>query len=91
MDRPLEEILEELPLEDHVKAALLGKVDPSGNPLEVVKAIEKAQWEEITRYSTQLKLEEEKLARLYMEAVEWSKFLSDEPGEDKEWKDGIME
>lgn len=91
MDRPLEEILEELPLEDHVKAALLGKVDPSDNPLEVVKAIEKAKWEEITRYSTQLKLEEEKLARLYMEAVEWSKFLSEEPGEDKEWKDGIIE
>ncbi len=83
MDRPLEEILEELPLEDNVKTALLGKVDPCGNPLEVVKAIEKAQWEEITRYSTQLKLEEEKLARLYMEAVEWSKFLSEDPDEDK--------
>ncbi len=91
MDRPLEEILEELPLEDHVKAALLGKDDPSGNPLEVVKAFEKAQWEDLTRHSTQLKLEEEKLARLYLEAVEWTKFLSDEPGEDKKRQDEIME
>ena len=84
MDRPLEEILEELPLEDNVKAALLGKADPSDNPLEVVKAIEKAQWEDLSRYSAQLKLQEEKLARLYIEAVEWTKFLSEEPGEDKD-------
>jgi c-di-GMP-related signal transduction protein len=84
MDRPLEEILEELPLEDHVKAALLGKVDPCGNALDVVKAIEKGQWEDISRYSTQLKLQEEKLARLYIEAVEWTKFLSEEPGKDKD-------
>ena len=84
MDRPLEEILEELPLEDHVKAALLGKADPSDNPLEVVKAIEKAQWEDLSRYSAQLKLQEEKLARLYIEAVEWTKFLSEEPGEDRD-------
>ncbi|MFC2146120.1 EAL and HDOD domain-containing protein [Acidobacteriota bacterium] len=83
MDRPLEEILEELPLEEHVKAALLGKVDPSANALELVKAFEKARWEEVTRYSTQLNLEEEKLARLYLEAVEWTKFLSEEPKQDK--------
>ncbi|MGD2093126.1 MAG: HDOD domain-containing protein [Candidatus Aminicenantes bacterium] len=79
MDRPLEDILEELPLEDHVKAALLGKEDSFGNPLEVVKAFEKAQWEDVGRYSTQLKLEEDKLACLYLEAVEWTKFLSEEP------------
>jgi len=83
MDRPLEEILEELPLEDHVKAALLGKADPSENALELVKAFEKARWEDLTRYSTQLKPEEEKLARLYLEAVEWSKFLSEDPDQDK--------
>lgn len=79
MDRPLGDILEELPLEDHVKAALLGKEDSFGNPLEVVKAFEKAQWEDVGRYSTQLKLEEDKLACLYLEAVEWTKFLSEEP------------
>lgn len=83
MDRPLEEILEELPLENHIKEALMGKGDPSGNPLELVKAIEKAQWEDLFRYSTQLKLEEEKLAGLYMEAVEWTKFLSEEPKQNK--------
>jgi EAL and modified HD-GYP domain-containing signal transduction protein len=83
MDRPLEEILEELPLEEHVKAALLGKDGPSANALELVKTIEKARWEEVTRYSTQLNLEEEKLAPLYLEAVEWTKFLSEEPKQDK--------
>lgn len=91
MDRPLEEILEELPLEERVKAALLGKDDPFSSPLKLVKAFEKAQWEELARYSTKLNLEERKLAGLYLEAVEWTKFLSDEPGEDKEWNDEIME
>jgi c-di-GMP-related signal transduction protein len=82
MDRPLVEILEELPLEEQVKAVLLGKEDPSASPLELVKSFEKAQWEEVARYSTQLKLEEKKLARLYLEAVEWARFLPGEPGED---------
>ncbi len=83
MDRPLVEILEELPLEDQVKAVLLGKEDPSASPLELVKAFEKARWEEVTRCSTQLKVEEKKLARLYLEAVEWTRSLSEEPGQDK--------
>jgi EAL and modified HD-GYP domain-containing signal transduction protein len=83
MDRPLEEILEELPLEEGVKAALLGKDDRSGNALALVKAFEKARWEEVTRYSTQLNLEEEKLAPLYLEAVEWTKFLTEEPKQDR--------
>jgi c-di-GMP-related signal transduction protein len=76
MDRPMEEILEELPLEENVKSALLGKDNRSGNVLELVKAFEKAQWKSVTGYATQLNLDEEKLALLYLEAVEWTKFLS---------------
>ncbi|MCP5106652.1 MAG: HDOD domain-containing protein [bacterium] len=76
LDRPLEELLEELPLEEDIKAALLGRDPQARNVLEMVDAFEKARWEDIARSATECAIAEEKLAALYMDAVEWAKFLS---------------
>jgi len=78
LDRPLKEILYELPLEENIKAVLLGGSDETRDVLEMVKAFEKAQWDVFTRFAVQLNLNEEKLAVLYLDAVEWSKFLTAE-------------
>ncbi len=78
LDRPLKEILDELPLEENIKAVLLGGSDETRDVLEMVKAFEKAQWDVFTRFAVQLNLNEEKLAVLYLDAVEWSKFLTAE-------------
>ena len=83
LDRPIAEILEELPLEDNVKAALLGEDVWFNDVLKLVKAFEKAQWEPVCQYAQQLKLDEEKLAILYLEAVEWTKFLTKTDQEEK--------
>lgn len=76
LDRPMEEILEELPLEDNVKDALLGKDPHSGDFLGMVEAFEKAQWEPVTQMAEKLSIPEDKLSSLYIDAVDWTKFLS---------------
>lgn len=76
LDRPLPEILEELPLEENIKFALLEGEGQARNVLELVRAFEKADWESFSVSSHQLNLDEKKLAFLYLEATEWAKFLS---------------
>lgn len=78
LNRPLEDILSELPLEDHVKNALLGKDNTYNNVLELVQAFEKADWNDVTTTAAKMNLDEEKLALLYVEAVGWVRFLSED-------------
>ena len=76
LDRPLPEILAELPLEENIKDVLLEGKGRAQNILELVRAFEKADWEALWLFSHQLGLDQEKLPRLYLEAVEWATFLS---------------
>ncbi|MCP4157534.1 MAG: diguanylate phosphodiesterase, partial [bacterium] len=73
---PMKEVLDELPLEDSVKDALLGQESEGGDVLKMVAAYEKANWEEFMALAGKLKMNENKLVSIYMDAVEWSKFLS---------------
>ncbi|MCP5048134.1 MAG: HDOD domain-containing protein [bacterium] len=75
LDRPMAEVLEELPLGTELKSALLGEDNAFRPVLQLVEAYEKGQWETVTRLATALKFEEESLAGLYMDAVQWSKLL----------------
>ncbi len=76
IDLPMSEILAELPLDDHVKTVLMGEDGQSYDILGCVKAFEKGEWETVSSIAQKHKLNEEKLAVLYLDAVEWSKFLS---------------
>jgi c-di-GMP-related signal transduction protein len=78
MDRPIAEILEELPLEEDVKNALLGQKGPFAPTLQLVETFEKADWETFTQLSEKMGLDGARIAVLYVEAVEWAKFLSKE-------------
>lgn len=75
LDFSMADILEELPLEEHVKDALLGKDEFSGDLLQLIRSYERANWEALARLSTKLGLVAETLADLYIEAVEWTGFL----------------
>jgi EAL and modified HD-GYP domain-containing signal transduction protein len=76
LDRPLQEILEELPLEDEITEALLGKESKFTHVLSLVEAFEKAQWDKFAALTVQLNLDADTVAPLYVEAVEWSKFMA---------------
>jgi EAL and modified HD-GYP domain-containing signal transduction protein len=76
LDRPLEEILSELPLEEEVKRALLGEEGPFHGALKMVEAFEKADWEGFSKIAAAMNIKEERTAELYVEAVQWSRFLA---------------
>jgi len=81
LDRPVEEILEELPLEENVKDALLGKPGRFFTVLQLVSAFEKGEWDTFAALAWELDVSADKTATLYLEAVEWSKFMSEGPEE----------
>ncbi len=78
LDRPLEEILDELPLEDTIKAALMGEDKRTAPVLSMIEEYEKGRWEPFTQYAYQLNMDVAKLSLLYLDAVEWTKFLAEE-------------
>lgn len=75
LDRPITEILKDLPLDSYVKAALLGEPNRFRDVLQLVTDYEKGNWKPFGEKAEELKLEEHNIAILYLEAVEWGQFL----------------
>jgi c-di-GMP-related signal transduction protein len=75
LDRPMDEILVDLPLASPVKTALLGKPNHFRDVLELVKDYEKGNWVHLQQMIQQLKIKEKKVAALYLDAVEWGTLL----------------
>ncbi|MBZ4660669.1 MAG: hypothetical protein JG766_2592, partial [Desulfacinum sp.] len=72
LGRPMAEALEEVPLEDDVKEALLGTLNRYRVLFEIVLGYEKAHWEAISRICTGLKLDPGAITSRYLEAVDWT-------------------
>lgn len=75
LDRPMDEILADLPLASPVKTALMGKSNHFRDVLELVKDYERGNWVHLHQMAQRLKLKEKKIAPLYLEAVEWGTLL----------------
>ena len=75
LDRPMEEILADLPLTPPVKAALLGKSNHFSPVLELVRDYERGDWRHLHVIANQLRLKQSQISSLYLDAVEWGKLL----------------
>lgn len=73
MDRPLEEILTEIHLEDDVQAALLHREGSLGTLLEMVIAMERGQWATLSERAQSLALDERFFPALHLQAVQWAR------------------
>jgi EAL and modified HD-GYP domain-containing signal transduction protein len=71
LDRPLPEILADLPIAEDLRAALLGDNINLRWLLHYGKAYEKGNWDEMARNASLLALDEEDIPAVYLEAVEW--------------------
>lgn len=69
LDRPLAEVLEELPLTLEIKQALLGKDNRFSPILNLVLAYEKADWENLIKHIQQLGLDESEVSVLYLQSL----------------------
>ena len=82
LDRPLEALLQELPIPPAVKAALLGGTGPLRDVFDCVLTYVTGDWDNLSARMDKLNLGEEEVPRRYREAVAWAqKVLSVEaPG-----------
>ncbi len=72
LDRPLEEILRDVPLADEIKQALLGTHNPLREVHEYTLAYERADWETVAGKTYALGQDEAAISTLYREALEWA-------------------
>jgi EAL and modified HD-GYP domain-containing signal transduction protein len=72
MSRPIDEILEEITVEDDIVAALTGEPGMLRSILDLVIAMEKGEWEEVSRLAAELQIEEQPLSAAYLDAVTWA-------------------
>lgn len=70
IDAPIEEILEDIPIVEEVKQALITKEGPAGKLYELLLAYERADWQSIKRLATELGIQTNVMVQLYMECVE---------------------
>jgi EAL and modified HD-GYP domain-containing signal transduction protein len=70
LSRPMEEILDGMPLSDDLKGALLGEMNGYRKVLELVLKYENADWEGVAQWASQMRLDEAVIPRIYAEAIQ---------------------
>jgi len=73
MDRPIEEILRDMPIASELKDALLGKDNWHRKVLNVVLSHEQADWKEFSECCATLGLIEDEFPHIYLEAIKWAR------------------
>ncbi|GAU79551.1 EAL and HDOD domain-containing protein [Fusibacter sp. 3D3] len=69
MERPLFEVLEQLPLKEDVKSALMGVKNPFHDLIKLLKYYEKGNWDMIIEMTTQHSVDYSVINQLYLDSV----------------------
>lgn len=72
MSRPLKEIMEEISVEEDIAEALTGTPNRMNTLLNLAIALEKGEWDSVTRTAAELQIDELPLPVVYLEAVRWA-------------------
>ncbi|EKO3586097.1 HDOD domain-containing protein [Vibrio metschnikovii] len=72
LDQPLADIIEEMPIEQQVKDAILSGSGQLGKVLQLIKAYEQAEWQTVNDLAHQLSLPEQTISDCYHQAVHWT-------------------
>lgn len=75
LSMPMEMILRDLPLEEEICEALTGKTNSIKDVLDLVLAVEKAEWIVISEKCKILNIDEKDLFKVYAESLNWSNDL----------------
>ena len=76
LDRPMNDILRELPLDDDIVAALLRGDNDLAQLHTMVRHYEKAEWNEFAAGAKMLRIADKDVAELYRQSVNWAQGLS---------------
>lgn len=72
LGRPMEEILEDLPIQSSIKEALLGKTNPFKTVLDLAISYEKANWVDLPPLASRLEIEESEVPQIYADSLDWA-------------------
>lgn len=72
LDQPLEKILEELPISDDIKNALLGGESEFKTIYDIVVSYEKGDWEVLSEAIDHFSLNEFEIPKIYYDSVKWT-------------------
>jgi EAL and modified HD-GYP domain-containing signal transduction protein len=72
IDRPMEEVLSEIPIAEDIKKALLGEENILNDVYELVLAYEQGDWGSTSQYLNKLRIDEKELPGFYFESVKWA-------------------
>lgn len=75
---PMDKVIQDLPLQDELSDALYGIQNPLKDVLDLVTAVEKAQWGVISEKCKVLSIDEKDLFKIYAESLNWSNQLMEE-------------
>jgi len=73
LDRPLEELLDEIQVAAAMRKALLDKQGPRYQLLMLGVALERGQWDNLSQLAGALQIEELTLSEIYLDAVKWAR------------------
>ena len=73
LDRPLPDVMREIPIADAIKGALLGEENRLGDIFKCVLAYEKGDWEKLSEQAIRLGIDENETSRLYLHAIDWGR------------------
>jgi c-di-GMP-related signal transduction protein len=72
VDKPLNEIMLELPISEDIKVALPGWEGRYTSIYRMILAYEKGDWKEFFAWADQFKLDQKVVPKLYLESLEWA-------------------
>lgn len=73
LDRPLDEIMTELPISQKIKDALLGIENNYKDIFDLILSFERANWEKLVQHIEAMGLTEREIAPLYFDSLRWVK------------------
>lgn len=73
VDRPMEEMIEELPLSATLRGALVGEQNGARLVLDMVIAYERGQWDEATTLAQRAGIHPDRLPAAYTDALRWAR------------------
>lgn len=74
-DQPLVELVENMPINNLVKVALVANKGKLGKVLSLVKAYESAEWDLVAELCQKLQLDDEALTKHYDSSIKWTEEL----------------
>ncbi|MCP4601312.1 MAG: HDOD domain-containing protein [Proteobacteria bacterium] len=72
MNRPLEEILEDMPISESIVSALLGEESPYRPVLDMAMCYERGEWDRFSEIASQAGANESEIPDVYLSAIDWA-------------------